>query len=141
VCPSPTEFSITREPQRSLCGECASPVLVVVVWEMVENAIVGEKVVVAEPFEWEPRARCYVCSQVETRGNSITKCNRCGGLGYVGTPRPDEPMLAVDIAWSDEGHVRMIGPKTTRKRGEALYRLHPHENSVIVAGVPNRQAA
>lgn len=33
-------------------------------------------------------------------------------------------MLAIDIAWSDEGHVRLIGQKTTRKRGEALYTLH-----------------
>jgi hypothetical protein len=34
------------------------------------------------------------------------------------------PMLAVDVAWSDEPHVRVIGPRTGRRKGEALYALH-----------------
>jgi hypothetical protein len=36
-------------------------------------------------------------------------------------------MLAIDVAWSDEGHVRLVGPHTTRRKGEALNALHAHQ--------------
>jgi hypothetical protein len=42
----------------------------------------------------------------------------------VGEPRPYGQMLAVDVAWGDHIHLRLIGPNTDRRRGEALYPLH-----------------
>lgn len=112
--PSPATLS-SCDPHRGVCPDCLGPVLI---------ALLGEHVVVAEPHEWEPRARCYVCSTIAARGQRRSNCDRCGGSGYVGERRPAGRMLAVDVAWSDEGHVRLVGPRTTRKRGEALYALH-----------------
>lgn len=84
----------------------------------------GERVVMADPYEWEPRARCYVCQKQATRGMKRARCDRCDGTGYVGEHRPPGKMLAWDVAWSDEGHVRIVGERTERRRGEAFYRLH-----------------
>jgi hypothetical protein len=33
-------------------------------------------------------------------------------------------MLAIDVAWSDEGNMRLIAPSTPRRRGEGLHALH-----------------
>lgn len=79
----------------------------------------------AEPYEWEPRAACYTCSRYNANGRTrFTACERCGGSGYVGRPRPPGRMLAWDAAWCDESHLRVIGPRTERRRGEALYEPH-----------------
>jgi RecJ-like exonuclease len=106
-----------------------------------------EQIVLAEPFEWEPRARCYQCKNIESRSRVCPKCrgfdlgcarcegtgtvsdkrancNRCGGEGYIGKRRPTGVMLAIDIAWSDDGHVRLVEPTVSRRKGEALYELH-----------------
>lgn len=113
----------------------------------------------ADAYEHEPRARCYMCAGVESRvkecpkcrgsgsyregickrcegsgevANKRANCHRCGGSGYVGSARPVGQMLAIDVAWGDEGHVRLIGPRTSRRKGEALYNVHSC-NSVIMA--------
>ena len=57
-------------------------------------------------------------------GDRAGHCTRCDGSGYVGTKRPAERMLGVDLAWSDDGYVRLVGPRTKRMRGEGLYSLH-----------------
>lgn len=104
------------DPVRTLCEHCSQPVLI---------AIVGSRVVVADIYEWQPRHRCFPCAGAQaTSKRGVVHCARCGGIGYVGSKRPDAPMLAIDIAWSDEGHIRVIGPETARRRGEALYALH-----------------
>lgn len=104
------------DPVRALCEHCMQPVLV---------AIIGRRIVTAEIYEWQPRHRCFPCAGAQaTSKRGVVHCARCGGEGYVGSKRPDEMMLAIDIAWSDESHVRLIGPETTRKRGEGLYALH-----------------
>lgn len=103
------------EPRRERCAGCTDPVLV---------AVIEGRRVIADIYEWEPRARCFMCARTETRGQRRVNCDRCGGSGYTGEKRPPGEMLAIDIAWSDEGHVRIVGPATSRKRGEALYRLH-----------------
>lgn len=104
------------EPTRGLCQHCRSPVLV---------AIIDGLTILAEPYEWEPRARCYVCSMVRTRGQGFrANCHRCGGTGYVGSRRPLGRMLAIDVAWSDDVHLRVVGPSAKRRRGEALMPLH-----------------
>jgi hypothetical protein len=115
------------EPTRAPCPECAEVVLIVLVAVIIEGVRQPEKAIIAEPYEWEPRARCYVCQTIETQGKHRASCDRCGGLGFVGYPRPRTPMLAIDVAWSDEGHVRIVGPRTTRRKGEALYALHAHQ--------------
>jgi hypothetical protein len=112
------------EPHRGLCTECFRPVLV---------ALVKRTVVVAEVHEWEPRAACFVCATIRARGQHRERCDRCGGSGYVGAARPPGRMLAIDVAWSDESHVRLIGPRTTRKRGEALYEIHSCASPLVRA--------
>jgi hypothetical protein len=104
----------TVEPTRTLC-DCGSVILVVEL---------GREVVIAEAFEWEPRARCYVCATIAARGQTRRNCDRCGGSGYVGERRPPGRALAIDVAWSDEGHVPLGAPRPPRRRGEALYALH-----------------
>lgn len=155
----------SREPIRTLC-DCGQFILVVTV-PAVPRLRQLEQVVCASPFEWEMRARCFICAnnaaRVGTRcptckgsgyvgadnrtsrarrGEIEAKpckrcdglgtlgapkradCTRCGGDGYVGQTRPRKQMLAIDIAWSDDDHVRLIGPDTPRRKGEALYELH-----------------
>jgi hypothetical protein len=103
------------EPFEATCPHCSEAVIA---------AYVEGELVVAERFEWEPRAACYLCSTIEARGQKRGQCTRCGSTSYVGEQRPKGRMLAVDVAWSDEGGVRVIGPRTSRRRGEGLYRLH-----------------
>jgi len=96
--------------------------------------------VIAEAREWEPRARCYVCATIETSGKKRERCDRCGGEGYVGSNRPHGVLLAVDVAWGDDMHLRLVGPGRKRERGEAFYPLHlcegltPDDQPVIVPG-------
>jgi hypothetical protein len=164
------------EPLRTLCQSCALPVLVATVFTVVEGRRVAQ-VVTADPYEWEPRTRCYVCANnaaragercpscngsgyaggarfltrsTTTNGGEVPVCKRCDGLGaigapkrsdctrcagagFVGSPRPNETMLAVDIAWSDDGHIRLLEPSTSRRKGEALYDLHacPAEDALL----------
>lgn len=110
-------------------------------------AVVAKRTVLAEPYEWEPRARCYACATIEGRkracptcrgqdascarcegtgrvANKRVRCDRCNGEGFVGRKRPPGRMLAIDLGWSDTGHVRLLGPQTPRLKGEALYVLH-----------------
>lgn len=112
---SPVGEATLIEPHREVCGGCSRPVLV---------AMVRGARIVADPHEWEPRASCYVCSTIKARGQRRTNCDRCGGCGYVGSKRPPGTLLAVDVAWSDGGHVRTVGPRTPRRKGEALHELH-----------------
>lgn len=121
ACASPVEETITNEPRRDVCAECFEPVLI---------AVVADLIVVADVHEWEPRARCYVCSGIAARGQRRMNCDRCGGSRYVGSKRPPGRMLAIDVAWSDDGHVRTIAARTPRRKGEALYPLH------VCAGEP-----
>lgn len=110
------------EPVRSVCPSCCGPVILAPVFAEPDRA--DPRLFVAEPYEWEPRAKCYLCAAVAERGLNRGKCARCNGTGYVGEDRPSEPMLAVDAAWSDTGHIRVVGPLTKRNPGEALYREH-----------------
>lgn len=79
------------------------------------------------------------CEACEGRGYLVVKvvkrpdCTHCDGSGYVGEHRPEGELLAVDCAWSDEGHVRLIGPNTSRRKGEALYRAHACEKLLTAA--------
>lgn len=79
---------------------------------------------VVEIHEWEPRAACYECATILKRGQRRPVCPRCGGTAYVGSKRPSEPMVGLDVAWGDELHARLVGPRTKRMRGEALHKLH-----------------
>lgn len=106
------------EPRYGSCPGCAGRVLVV--------AVKGREVM-ADTFEWEPRAACPYCGHVEGRGHTRGQCPRCDSSGYVGEQRPARRVLAIDVAWSDEGGVRIIGPGTVRRRGEGLYPLHSCE--------------
>lgn len=112
--------TVAFEPQRTLCEDCGEPVLIALVTPQRGR----QRLIVAEPYEWEPRAACYVCVRVAKHRHKRTNCDRCGGTRYVGTPRPPGRLLAIDVAWSDEGHVRLLGPRTERRKGEACYRLH-----------------
>lgn len=73
------------------------------------------------------RLDCEACEgrgYIAVRRIDRSGCERCGGEGYVGSHRPPGELLAIDCAWSDEGHVRVIGEGTKRRRGEALHRPH-----------------
>jgi hypothetical protein len=80
---------------------------------------------VAEVVEWEPRAACQSCAFTRAaHPDRPVSCARCGNSGYVGRKRPPGPMVAIDLAWADEYHVRLIGEKTDRREGEALHEIH-----------------
>jgi hypothetical protein len=99
-----------------VCPGCTRPVLV---------AIVGGQTVIAELYEWQPRSRCFPCAGAQaTSKKGRVHCSRCGGSGFIGEWRPKEPLLAIDVAWGDEPHLRIISPGVARRRGEALHRLH-----------------
>lgn len=103
------------EPFLTTCKLCQCAVIA---------AVIGGELVLADPFEWEPRAACPYCGHVAGRGHKRGQCPRCDSSGYVGEERPRTRVLAIDVAWSDEGGVRLIGPRTSRRRGEGLYQLH-----------------
>jgi hypothetical protein len=103
------------EPRRRLC-RCGEPVLVIEV---------GGEPITASVFEWEPRSRCDRCAFTRAaHPHSHVSCPRCNDTGYVGTRRPTGKMLAIDMGWSDESHVRVITERMSRRRGEALHELH-----------------
>jgi hypothetical protein len=104
------------EPDRTLCPHCLRPVI---------HALIGDRLIIADLHEWLPRGECLSCAHTRHSypGQHI-ECRRCNGTAMVGEPRPYGQMLAVDVAWGDHIHLRLIGPNTDRRRGEALYPLH-----------------
>lgn len=120
IAESPNRRSLDSYPQlqRELCAICLQPVM----W-----VIVRARLVLVDMYEWEPRAQCQSCLHTRRAhpGRPVS-CGRCGNSGYVGSQRPKGRMLAIDVAWSDSDrlHVRIIGPKVDRRRGEALHPFH-----------------
>lgn len=115
---TPTEPANRRnvdEPFRTNCKLCQCTVIAV--------KIRGQ-LVLAEPWEWEPRAACPFCGHVAGRGHTRGQCPRCDSSGYIGEDRPKTRVVAIDMAWADEGGARIIGPNTPRRRGEALHQRH-----------------
>lgn len=119
---------------RELCVICLEPVM----W-----VVVRRRLHLVDLYEWEPRAACQLCLHTRRAhpGRPVS-CGRCHNTGYVGTDRPAGRMLAIDVAWSDEDrdnepHVRIIGPSTDRRKGEALHPFHACQTAVI----QRRQAA
>lgn len=108
--------AVHLEPVRALCPACLRPVL---------QATVRGQTVIADFYEWEIRAACQSCLHTRRAhpGRPVS-CGRCHNTGYVGSSRPPGKMLAIDVAWADEPHLRVIGPRTDRRRGEALHPLH-----------------
>jgi len=104
---------------RTFCPVCSIPVL---------EVVIGGVMYLASIHEWEPRAACSQCAATRKRkkGKRSGHCTRCGGSGYVGGKRPKVKMLGVELAWSDDGHARLVGAGTKRMRGEGLYPLHMH---------------
>lgn len=109
------------EPKRALCVHCLVPVLTVEI---------NGRQVTATIHEWEPRHACDHCAHTRRRMQNLgmlngrcVHCAVCGDSGYVGARRPSGWMLAIDMAWEGE-HIRVIGPRTDRRAGEALYSLH-----------------
>lgn len=118
VCEEQQSFDLAggSEPVRDLCPTCARPVLLVTS---------GDDLLVVDVWEWEPRGRCESCQRTRAAhpGKTHISCARCGSSGYVGTTRPRATMVAIDVAWGEE-HVRVIGPNTDRRPGEALHPFH-----------------
>ena len=109
-------YAVHPEPRRQLCPHCLRPVI---------HAIVHGDLVIADVYEWEIRASCQSCLHTRRAHPGVhVSCSRCGDTGMVGTGRPAGQMLAIDVAWADELHLRVIGPRTDRRRGEALHPLH-----------------
>lgn len=104
-----------QEPFYGHCPDCNEFVLIV--------HVRGHRYL-AEPHEYEPRAACPICGHVAGRGHTRGHCWRCDQSGYIGEQRPRERMIAIDVAWSDTGGIRIIGPNTPRRRGEGLMRFH-----------------
>lgn len=109
------------EPRRALCVHCLVPVLTVQI---------NDRLVTATIHEWEPRHACDHCAHTRRRMENLgtlqgrrVHCAVCADTGYVGTRRPSGWMLAIDMAWEGE-HIRVIGPRTDRRAGEALHELH-----------------
>lgn len=130
------------EPMRRLCAACDRPVIVAFILPRAHRGRSGVLLVTAEPFEWEPLAPCQSCAWTRSRmGCTVdtpdeegaltverhyarVDCPRCGGSGYVGERRPPGQLLAVDVAWADDGRNRLLGAATKRRAGEALHPLH-----------------
>lgn len=103
-------------PERRLCPCCLRVVI---------HAEVKGDLVIADLNEWLPRGECLSCAHTRhAHPGRHVDCRRCNGTGMVGSPRPVGQMLAVDMAWGDDLHIRLVGPNTDRRRGEALYPLH-----------------
>lgn len=109
------------EPKRALCPHCLTPVL---------TATINGRHITATIHEWEPRHACDHCAHTRRRMQNLgtlsgrrVHCAVCADTGYIGTRRPAGWMLAVDMAWEGE-HIRVIGARTDRRAGEALYPLH-----------------
>lgn len=108
--------TIPKPITRTLCAICQQPVI----WIIVKDTLV-----LADLFEWEPRAACQSCLHTRRAhpGRPVS-CGRCHNTGYVGSNRPKGRMVAIDMAWGDDWHVRIVGPRTDRRKGEALHPLH-----------------
>lgn len=118
------------EPYRRICGQCSKPVLIVPILTVSRRNAKGARWLTVEIDEWEPRAACQSCARTRAAHpeRAVISCARCGNTGYVGRARPSRAMIAIDMGWSDdEGgvvHVRIIGPGTDRRKGEALHEPH-----------------
>lgn len=105
-----------EEPTRHLCFHCLRPVI---------RATVHGEQVTADVHEWLPRGECLSCAETRHANPGVhVDCKRCGGTAMVGEPRPPGRLLAIDVAWGDDVHLRVVGENTDRRRGEALYELH-----------------
>jgi hypothetical protein len=82
--------------------------------------------IVADIQEWEPRAQCGSCLHTRHAHPHLREvsCARCADTGYIGSRRPPGWMLAIDMAWGDDIHLRVVGPRTDRREGEALHAMH-----------------
>lgn len=107
--------TVPADPFYGRCQDCDGFVLAV---------YVRGHLVLASPHEHEPRASCPICGHVAGRGHKRGQCWRCDQSGFIGEDRPRDYVLAIDVAWSDTGGVRVIGPNTPRRRGEGLSLLH-----------------
>jgi hypothetical protein len=104
------------EPTRQLCPHCLRPVI---------HATLAGREIIADLQEWLPRGECLSCAHTRhAHPGTHVECRRCNGSAMVGTARPPGQMLAIDVAWGDTIHLRVIGENTDRRRGEALYPLH-----------------
>jgi hypothetical protein len=112
--PGPDHEQLARE----LCVICLAPVM----W-----VIVRGRLHLVDVYEWLPRGACQSCMHTRRAhpGRPVS-CGRCGNTGMTGRERPQGRLVAIDVAWSDddEPHVRVIGPSTDRRRGEALHQIH-----------------
>jgi hypothetical protein len=114
--PPITPRAIPKDPVRILCPHCLIPVL---------KVTIGIETITADLYEWEARAQCQSCLHTRrAHPTSHVSCGRCHDTGYVGTKRPTGRMLAIDVAWDDDLHLRLVGPRTDRRRGEALHSIH-----------------
>lgn len=104
------------EPKMGLCADCDAPII---------QVNVKGTLVTADADEWEPRAACQSCLHTRRAhpGQPIS-CSRCFNTGYVGVVRPPGPMLAIDMAWAETPHARVIGERTDRRKGEAAHPIH-----------------
>lgn len=127
----PTPEPVGPDPIRALCPHCLIPVI---------RATVAGKTIIADLWEWLPRMACPFCLHTRrAHPGSYVHCSRCGDEGYVGVDRPKCWMLAIDVAWSDEPHMRVIGPRTDRRRGEALHQLHVCTSELLMLDCPEAQ--
>lgn len=116
----PDRPRLEDQPQvtRDLCVICLQPVL----W-----VIVRRQLALVDLYEWEPRAACQSCLHTRRAhpGRPVS-CGRCHNTGYVGSNRPKGRMVAIDVAWSDTDrmHIRIVGPRVDRRKGEALHSFH-----------------
>src|SRR5205823_1563165 len=103
--PAPILEPSVDEPVRQLCPYCDTPTL---------HAIVNDRHIIADIHEWEPRAACGSCLHTRRAHPQLglVNCARCADTGYVGMKRPAGWMLAIDMAWGDVIHVRVIGSRT-----------------------------
>lgn len=121
----------STDPLRNLCPYCDQPVLLATINADTlgrgnARGHTHDLQIIADVREWEPRAQCGSCLHTRRAHPSlnIVSCARCADTGYIGTKRPAGWMLAVDMAWGDEIHVRVISGRTDRRAGEALYPMH-----------------
>lgn len=128
--PAPASPSVP-DPLRHLCDYCDQPVLIATINADTlgrgnQRGHHHELRIIADIHEWEPRAQCGSCLHTRRAHPHLPEisCARCADTGYTGTRRPPGWMLAVDMAWGDDIHLRVIGPRTDRREGEALYPMH-----------------
>lgn len=112
-----------KEPRMTICPDCHHAVI---------ELVIHGTVIHAEQESWLEQGRCTKCLQTRNAHPDLehVHCPHCNNTGFTGTrKRPQVPMLAIDVGWSDEEeegelHARIIGPRTDRRAGEALHPLH-----------------